>query len=103
MKFKKKDNVVVTAGRDRGKKGQVLRVLSDKGRIVVEGVRTTKKRIRPRKEGEKGQTVEVPQSLHASNAALICPQCGQRTRVGYRGEGAKQKKRICRKCQKTID
>lgn len=103
MKIKKKDNVLVTAGRDRGKKGPVLRVLADQKRVVVEGIRLTKKRIRPRKEGEKGQTVEVPQSVDVSNVALICPQCGERTRVGFRGEGAKQKKRVCRKCKKIID
>ncbi len=103
MKIKKQDQVIVLSGRDRGQKGRVLRVLDEKKRVVVEGVRVTKKRIRPRKEGEKGQTVEVPQSLNVSNVALICPQCGEPTKVGYRGQGAKQKKRVCRKCQKTID
>lgn len=103
MKIKKRDNVIVISGRDRGQKGRVLRVLADKNRVVVEGVRVVKKRIKPRREGEKGQTVEVPQSIHVSSVALICPQCGEPTKVGYRGTGAKQKKRICRKCKKTID
>ncbi len=103
MKLKKKDNVTVISGGDRGQTGQVLRVLPDKGKVVVEGVRITKKRVRPKKEGEKGQVVEVPQPLDVSSVALVCPQCGERTKIGYRGEGAKQKKRICRKCQKAID
>jgi len=103
MKIKKRDNVIIISGRDKGQKGQVLRVLADKNRVVVEGVRVTKKRVKPRREGEKGQTVEVPQSVHISNVALICPECHQPTRIGYRGQGAKQKKRFCRKCQKTID
>lgn len=103
MKIKKRDNVMIIKGRDRDQKGRVLRALADKNRVVVEGVRVTKKRIKPRREGEKGQTVEVPQSVHVSNVALVCPQCGEQTKVGYRGQGAKQKKRICRKCEKTID
>ncbi len=103
MKIKKKDNVLIISGRDRGKKGRVLRVIPEKDRLIVDGIRMTKKRVKPRKEGEKGQIVEVPQPLPVSNVALICPQCNERTRVGYRGEGSSQKKRICRKCQKIID
>jgi large subunit ribosomal protein L24 len=103
MKIKKRDNIIVISGRDKGKKGQILKVLPEQERVVVEAVRLVKKRIRPRKEGEKGQTVESPQPLHVSNVALICPQCGARTRVAYRGVGASEKKRICCKCQKIID
>jgi len=103
MKIKKKDNVLIISGRDRGRKGRVLKVIPGEKRVVVDGIRMTKKRIRPKKEGEKGQIVEVPQSLPISNVALICPQCNERTRVGYRGDGSEQKKRICRKCQKIID
>jgi large subunit ribosomal protein L24 len=103
MKIKKKDMVLITAGRDRGKKGRVLKVLSEKNRVMVEGINLVKKKIRPRREGEKGQVVEVAQPLSVSNVSLICPQCGERTKVGYRGEGAKEKKRICRKCEKIID
>jgi len=103
MKIRQKDNVLLIGGRDRGQKGRVLKVLGNKDRVVVEGVRMTKKRIKPRREGEKGQVVEVPQSIHVSKVALICPQCNERTRVGYRGQGARQKKRVCRKCEKTID
>lgn len=103
MKIKKRDTVVVISGRDRGHKGQVLKVLPSQDRIVVEAVHIVKKRVRPKREGEKGQTVESPQPLHISNVALVCPQCGEKVRVGYRGVGASEKKRICRKCQKIID
>lgn len=103
MKFKirKGDMVQVQAGKDKGKRGKVLRLLSSAGRLVVEGVNMRVKHVKARRQGEKGQSVQVPTSLHISNAQLVCPKCAKPTRVGYLGEG-EAKVRICKKCKASI-
>lgn len=101
MKLKKNDKVKMIAGKDRGKTGKILSVFPEDGKIIVEGLNLAKKHLRPRKEGEKGQRVEVPSRRNASNAMLICPQCGKAIRVKYKKVGGK-KTRFCGKCQSEI-
>lgn len=101
MKLKKGDNVKILSGKDRGKIGPVLRALPEMEKIVVEGLNMFKKRSRPRKQGEKGQTVLVPRAMPASKVMLICSSCKEPTRVGFRIEGAK-KVRYCKKCKATL-
>lgn len=98
MKIHKNDQVLIISGKDRGKKGKVLDILKQEGKIVVEGVSMRKKNSKPKKSGEKGQMVHVPAPFSAANAALICPKCGKPTRVGYKILD-KKKYRICKKCQ----
>ena len=98
MKIHKNDQVLIISGKDRGKKGKVLDVFTQEGKIVVEGVNMRKKNAKPKRSGEKGQLVHVPAAFSASNAALICPKCGKFTRVGYKILD-KKKYRICKKCQ----
>lgn len=100
MNIKKGDNVKVITGKDRGKTGTILRVVPSDNRVVVEGVNVFTKRSRPRRQGEKGQMVAVPRALQASNVMLVCKNCKQATRVGYRVEGNK-KVRFCKKCKAT--
>jgi large subunit ribosomal protein L24 len=101
MNIKKNDNVIVTAGKDRGKQGKVVRVLRETDKVLVEGVNTKKKHQRPRKEGEKGQTIEVTHPIHISNVLLYCSSCGQGVRMGAKVT-AKKKIRVCKKCGKEI-
>ena len=101
MKIRKNDQVQITTGKDRGKRGKVLSVIVPKGKIVVEGLNIVKKHRRPRKEGEKGQRVEIPAPLNVSNVMLICSHCGKLTRVGYKIENEK-KFRICKQCKSEI-
>lgn len=101
MKIKKGDQVQIIAGKDRGKRGKVLSVVSLKGKVVIEGLNIVKRHKRPRKEGEKGQRVEIPAPLNISNVMLICSHCGKLTRVGYRMENEK-KFRICKQCKSEI-
>jgi len=101
MKIKKGDQVKILSGKDRGKQGKVLRVMPKEDKVVVENINIRKKHVRPRREGEKGQIVEIPAPLHISNVALICTKCGKPTRVGFRFEENK-KVRYCKKCQKVI-
>ncbi len=101
MKIKKSDKVYILSGRDRGKTGKVVRVLPAAGKIVVEGVNLVHKRQHPKRQGQKGQTVATPMPLQSSNAQLVCPKCGERTRVGHKTDDQK-KARICKKCQAEI-
>ena len=101
MKIKKDDTVLVISGKYHGKKGKVLKALPKEQRLLVEGVNLRKKHIRPKKEGEKGQIVELPTSIHVSNVKLICPKCKKAIKVGYRIKGNK-KYRICKKCGQEI-
>ena len=100
MKLKKGDNVKILGGRDRGKTGTVLAVLPDEGRVTVEGLNLMKKRVRPRKSGEKGQIVSIARPLPASRVAIVCKNCNRATRVGFRMEG-ESKTRFCKKCEAT--
>lgn len=101
MKIKNGDTILVISGKDRGKKGKVIKVLPKENRIVVEGVNLRKKHTRPKREGEKGQIVEIAASLNVSNVKLVCQKCKKPTRVGYRVV-EKNKFRICKKCNQEV-
>ena len=105
--IRKNDNVLVITGKDRGKRGRVLKVLpgtAGKNRLIVEGVNMIKRHTRPNPgKNIKGGIVEREASLHASNVQLVCPECGAQTRVGRRILGDGRKVRICRKCNGVVD
>ncbi len=101
MKIKKGDNVEIIAGKDKGKRGKVVRTLPKMSQLVVEGLNIRKKHLRPRKEGEKGQRVEIAFPMDSSNVMLVCPHTDKVTRVGYKVEGD-QKVRISKRSGKEI-
>lgn len=101
MKIKKGDMVKILAGKDKGKNGKVLKVVMVGEKVVVEGLNLMKKHRRPRKEGEKGQRVEIPRSISVSNVKLVCPKCGKAARTGHKKTGDK-KFRVCKKCKAEI-
>jgi len=102
--IRKNDNVVVTTGKDRGKRGRVLKVLADRNRVVVEGVNFINRHTKPNpSKNIKGGIVKREASVHASNVQLICPECGAATRIGHRLLGDGRKVRFCRKCQGVVD
>ncbi|MBI4886922.1 MAG: 50S ribosomal protein L24 [Acidobacteria bacterium] len=102
--IRRNDTVVVTAGRDRGKRGRVLRVLPVENRLLVEGVNIIKRHTRPNPQRNvKGGIVEREAALHASNVQLVCPECGKMTRVGHRMLTDGRKVRFCRKCEGVVD
>ena len=103
MKIKKNDKVIVTAGKDKGKKGKIIKVISEKNRVVVEGVNFIKKHIKARRQGEKGQKITVSAPINISNVSLICPKCTKQTRIGYLILENKEKHRVCKKCKENID
>jgi large subunit ribosomal protein L24 len=99
--IKKKDTVVVLTGKERGKRGEVLRVLPEKARLLVAKVNLVKKHQRPRRD-RPGGIVEHEASLAVANVALVCPKCDQPTRPrrAFLEDGAKM--RVCRKCGEQI-
>ena len=102
--IRKNDNVIVTTGRDSGKRGRVLKVLPEKNRVVVEGVNVIKRHTKPNPQRQiKGGVVEREASLHASNVQLVCPECDKPTRLGRKVLGDGRKVRICRKCEGVVD
>jgi len=101
MKIKKGDQVLIIKGKDKGKKGKVLRGFPAESKVLIEGVNIKKRHQRPRREGEKGQRVETPSPLPVANLKLICPRCGKPTKVGFKLRG-KDKYRICKKCGQEI-
>lgn len=101
-KIKSGDTVLVTRGRDKGKKGKVLSVIPKEGRLIVEGTNMVFKHVRPRRAGEKGQRVQIAAPLRISNVMLVCPQCKKAARVGIKREG-NVRERVCKQCDKTID
>jgi large subunit ribosomal protein L24 len=104
LAVKKNDQVVVISGRDRGKRGRVLSVVPDKGRVVVEGVNLIKRHTRPNPQRNiKGGIVEREAGLNASNVQLVCPECGAPTRVGRRLLDDGRRVRYCVKCKGVVD
>ena len=102
--IRRNDNVVVTTGKDRGKRGRVLKVLREKNRLVIEGVNFINRHTKPNpQKNVKGGVVKREAPLHASNVQLICPECAAQTRIGHKLLGDGRKVRICRKCQGVVD
>ena len=104
LHIKKEDEVLILAGKDRGKRGKVLRLSSGGERAVVENLNMLKRHTRPTPQRNvKGGIVERESPLRLSNLMVICRECGKPTRVGYRLLSDGQKVRICKKCDGTID
>ncbi len=96
------DEVIVIQGKDRGKKGKVLQVAPSEGKVIVEGVNIVSKHVKPRKMGEAGGIIKAESALYADKVQLVCPKCGQATRVGHVMEGDK-KMRVCKKCNAKFE
>ena len=102
--IRKNDNVLIITGKDRGKRGRVLKVLPERNRLIVEGVNMIKRHTKANPSKQvKGGIVEREASLHASNVQLVCPECGIQTRVGHKLLGDGRKVRVCRKCEGVVD
>jgi large subunit ribosomal protein L24 len=100
---RKGDTVVVIAGKERGKRGKVLRVIPEKGRVIVERVNMIKKHQRPTQKLRQGGIIEREGSLHISNVMLLDPRNDKPTRVGVRALSDGKKVRLARKSGEMID
>ena len=102
-KIKKNDNVYVMAGKDKGKQGQVRQVLPKEGRALVTGVNMVRKHQRPRTMQQVGGIIDMEAPISLSNLALLCPNCGQPTRVGIHVHEDGRRVRYCKKCKDEIE
>jgi len=104
IQIRKNDQVKIIAGKDLNKTGRVLRVLRDKGRVVVEGISFLKRHTRPNPQRQiKGGIVEREAPIHISNVMIVCGACGRATRIGHNVLGDGKKVRICRSCSSSLD
>jgi large subunit ribosomal protein L24 len=100
---RKGDTVVVIAGKERGKRGRVLRVLPEKNRVVVERINMIKKHQRPTQKLRQGGIIEREGPIHLSNVMLVDPASDRPTRIGMRALADGKKVRLARKSGETID
>ena len=101
MKLKKGDRVVVLQGKDRGKEGEVTRVLPDKGKVIVDGVNMAKRHQKPTRATTQGGIIDKDMPIDASNVALV--HKGKPTRIGYRTEADGRKVRVAKRTGEVID
>jgi len=100
---RKGDTVIVVAGKDRGKRGRVLRVLPDESRVVVERINMIKKHQRPTQKLRQGGIIEREGSIHLSNVMLVDPTSDRPTRIGMRALADGKKVRVARKSGEIMD
>jgi len=100
FKLRKEDTVQVIAGKDKGKRGRILKIHRDSDRIVVEGVNIVKKAMKKRKQQDRGGIAEIEAAIHSSNLMIVCKKCGP-SRIGYKMDGNK-KVRFCKKCGEVL-
>lgn len=102
MNIRKDDSVMVIAGRDKGKRGKVHRVIPSDQRVLVSGVNLVKRHTKPRGAARQAGIIEQEAPLHISNVALLCSKCNRPTRVGHRFLDDGSKARFCKKCGELI-
>lgn len=102
MKIKKNDNVMIIAGKDKGKTGVVERVFPSEAKLVVKGVALAKKHVKPSKKNPSGGIIDINLKIESSNAMIVCPSCGKPTRIGY-NVSDKGKIRVCKKCSQSVE
>jgi large subunit ribosomal protein L24 len=102
MKVRSNDEVVVITGDDKGTKAKVLKVLSEKNKIVVEGVNLVYKHVKPNQRNPQGGRLSKEMPIDVSNVLLFCPGCNGPSRVGYRILDNGQKERYCKRCDSGL-
>ena len=103
LHVKAKDQVIVIAGKDKGKKGAITAAFPKTGKVIVEGVNLVTKHQKPRGQGMPGGIVHKEAAIDASNVMLVCQKCGKPARYGWKINADGSKTRICKKCHEQID
>ena len=103
LHVKKDDMVMVIAGKEKGKSGKVVRVFSDSGKVVIEGINMIKRHTRPNRLNTEGGIVEKEAPLNGSNVQLLCSSCNEPARTGKRILEDGTKVRFCKKCNEIVD
>ena len=102
MRVKKGDTVKIIAGAYKGKQGRVLKIVPEKSRCIVEGVNFRIKHQRPLSPENPGGRLKKEAGIHISNVKLVCPRCGQPTRIGKKSLESRNA-RVCKKCSEMVD
>lgn len=87
MKLKKGDNVIIISGKDKGKKGKIIKSIPKNNKVIVEGLNVFKKHQKPRRSGEKGSVVDVAMPINVSNVMFFDSKISKRTRLGKKKIG----------------
>lgn len=102
MNIKKGDNVLVIAGKEKGKVGKVLQTSPKTGKVTVENINMVTKHKKPKSQQDKGGIIKKVAPMEASNVMVVCPNCGKATRISHKEVDGK-KVRICKKCGASLD
>ena len=109
MHVKTGDEVLIIAGKDKGRRGKIKRSVPTEGRVVVEGLNIVKRHTKARGPGKPGGIIEKEAPLNSSNVMLICPSCGRASRTGHRfleetdHKGHPRMVRFCKSCDAVVD
>lgn len=101
MKIHLNDTVMVTAGKDKGKQGNVTKVFPKDSRVIVKGINTYKRHMKRQSDKNPGGIVQIERALPVANLLVVCPTCKKPTRIGFEVIGD-SKTRICKKCRATL-
>ncbi len=102
MALKKGDTVAIITGKERGKRGKVLRIIPKENYLVVEGLNMVKFFTRPSQQNPKGGIAQMEGKLHFSKVQLVCPRCSKQTRLAFQKLADGSKQRLCKKCNEII-
>lgn len=102
LNVKKGDNVVILAGKDKGRTGKIVSVNTSAGRVVVDGANEITKHVKARSANKQSRIEKKSGTIDASNVMILCPACNKATRVANKVEGGK-KIRVCQKCGAALD
>ena len=97
MEIRRDDTVVVLSGKDKGKKGKVLKADPKGGKVIVAGVNVASRHRKPRNQQEEGGIIKMETPIYACKVQVVCPKCGKTTRVAHAAKDGKSV-RICKKC-----
>lgn len=103
MQIKKNDTVVVTTGREKGKRGRVISVHPAENRLVVEKLNMIKRHTRPNQQLRQGGILEKEAPISAANVKLVCPKCSKPTKTVRKADAEGARGRVCRSCSEALD
>ena len=100
FKFKKGDEIIITSGRDKGKKSKIDKVLASENKIIASGINVYKRHKKVSQNKAAG-IYEITRPIDVAKIAIICPKCSKPTKIGFKIDG-KTKQRVCKKCKGSI-
>ena len=103
MKIKKDDNVLVVAGKDKGKKGKVRFAYPLKNQVIIEGINFIKKHSKARGAVKQAGIIDLEAPVHVSNVMLLCDKCNKPSRIGYKKLDDGRRVRFCRTCNEVLE